>query len=337
MERVEIEPRSLSQIAHFAYKPALNHSPRAHIRPIASTTSKPPPIRPSAPPATLTLEAHMQNRKSKLLQLVHERLTETETAKRTQSRRTAPTKTQSNRQNATHSTGPKTDEGKAKVSANALKTGFFAHVERLNPHDSPAYQDAVDDLRLGLNPDGPVEEQLIRELAMLRARLMRLEAAEYALICSGIEQDPGDAREVAAAYLNNAAALAHLQKAEVHLRRAYNRTWDRLERMQKERHKLPLDQALKQSQVWLKYYSQKGNGDLAERTGPGETASNLSSVVRDKGVGAIRTNRPELIPQRHPAIDEKGNLIKLQPGDPMCRSKDDGFDVNTNDSSGDAC
>ena len=233
----------------------------------------------------------MQNRKSKLLQLVHERLTETETAKRTQSRRTAPTKTQSNRQNATHSTGPKTDEGKAKVSANALKTGFFAHVERLNPHDSPAYQDAVDDLRLGLNPDGPVEEQLIRELGMFRARLLRLEAAEYALICSAIEQDPSDAREIAAAYLNNATALEHLQKAEVHLRRAYNRTWDRLERMQKERHKMPLDQALKQTQI---YATQE----------------------------AIRTNRPELIPQRHPAIDEKGNLIKLHPGDPMYRPEE---------------
>ena len=42
-----------------------------------------------------------------------------------------------------------------------------------------------------------------------------------------METNTGDAREVAAAYLTNTEALDRLQKAEVHLRRAYNRTWDR--------------------------------------------------------------------------------------------------------------
>ena len=241
--------------------------------------------------------------KSSLLNLIDEKLAERknlgEENKKQKKKRPTTTKSASNRENAQHSTGPKTAEGKAKVSANALKTGYFANVERLNPHDSPAYQSTVEDLRMGLQPDGPVEEQLIRELAMFRARLLRLEAAEYALICSEMETNTGDAREVAAAYLNNAAALEHLQKAEVHLRRAYNRTWDRLERMQKERRKMPLDQALKQTQI---YATQE----------------------------AIRTNRPELIPQRHPAIDEKGNLIKLHPGDPMYRPKE--HDTDDNDS-----
>jgi hypothetical protein len=159
-------------------------------------------------------------------------------------------KAESNRANGQHSTGPKTAEGKAKVSANALKTGFFASVDRLNPADSPAYQDAVEDMRMGLHPDGPVEEQLIRELAMFTTRLRRLEAAEYALICAGIETNPHDAREVATSFVNNAEAVERLHKAEIHLRRAYNRTWDRLERIQKERLKMPLDEALKQSQIW---------------------------------------------------------------------------------------
>jgi hypothetical protein len=196
-------------------------------------------------------------------------------------------KAESNRANSQNSTGPKTPEGKAKVSANALKTGFFANVDRLNPQDSPAYLDAVEDMRMGLHPDGPVEEQLIRELAMFRARLLRLEATEYALLCADMETDTGDAREVAAAYLNNSDALEKLQKAEVHLRRA----WDRLERMQKERKKLPLNEALKQSQIWA-------------------TAQ------------AIRNNRPQDIPQRHPDIDEKGNLKKYPVGHPLYRPKE---------------
>jgi homoserine kinase len=69
---------------------------------------------------------------------------------------------------------------------------------------------------------------------MFRARLMRLESAEYALLFADMETNTGDGREIAAAYLNKAAALDKLQKAEVHLRRAYNRTWDRLERIFKD-------------------------------------------------------------------------------------------------------
>jgi hypothetical protein len=115
-------------------------------------------------------------RKAKLLQLITEKLAEA----KTKPKRTKPapsTRAEINRANAENATGPRTPEGKQRVSANALKTGFFANVDRLNPQDSPAYLDAVEDLRMGLHPDGPVEEMLIRELAMFRARLIRLEVA----------------------------------------------------------------------------------------------------------------------------------------------------------------
>ena len=149
---------------------------------------------------------------------------------------------------------------------------------------------------MGLQPDGPVEEQLIRELAMFTTRLQRLEAAEYALLAGNIEGDPPeltgesvvsdqqiDAREIAAAFQKCAADLEALHKIEVHLRRAYNRTWDRLEKIQKERHKLSLDESLKRSQIWLTYYAEKENlTNKVERTGPDETTSNPSSVVRDQ-------------------------------------------------------
>ena len=117
----------------------------------------------------------MQNRKSKLVQLIDTKLAEAKSARTTKTKRKpAPsTRAESNRKNGRNSTGPKTEEGKAKVSANALKTGFFANVEKLNPQDSPGYLDAVEDLRMGLHPDGPVEEQLIRELAHSEMRCAR--------------------------------------------------------------------------------------------------------------------------------------------------------------------
>jgi hypothetical protein len=61
--------------------------------------------------------------------------------------------------------------------------------------------------------------------------------------------------------------------------------------MQKERHKLSLDEMLKRTQVWL-------------------TAE------------AIRNNRPHLIPRRDPRIDEKGKLIKHEKGDPLYHPKE---------------
>ena len=184
----------------------------------------------------------MQDRKIKLLQLIEAKLAEAKSTKATKPKRTKPapsTRATINRANSEHSTGPKSPQGKATSSTNSLKHGFFAGTEKLNPADSTLNQDTYHDLRMGLQPDGPVEEHLIRELAMLSARLQRLEAAEYALLLGNIEADPSDCRELAVAFGRASTQLDQLHKAELHLRRAYNRTWDRLDRIQKDRHKLP--------------------------------------------------------------------------------------------------
>jgi hypothetical protein len=189
-----------------------------------------------------------------------------------------------NRRNAQHSTGPKTPEGKQQSSRNSLKHGYYADVEKLDPRDSPVYQQELYEFRQGLNPDGPVEEKLIRDLAMLTARIQRLEAAEYAFLAGNIDEDPADARALAEAFHRCGDDLDRLHRSEVFLRRAFNRTMDRLERMQKERHKMPLDQALKRSQIWLTYE-------------------------------ATRTNNPGLMPARSSLIDEKGNLYRMNDSD----------------------
>jgi hypothetical protein len=245
----------------------------------------------------------MQNRKQKLLQLINEKLAE---AKADKSKRTKPkpaTRAQINRANGAKSTGPKTAEGKAHASANSLKHGFFANTEKLNPADSTLYQETYADLRMGLQPDGPVEEHLIRELATLSARLQRLEAAEYALLLGNIEADPSDCRELALAFQKAATPLDQLHKAELHLRRAYNRTWDRLERMQKDRHKLPLDESLKRSERWLNYYHQKENPTAAEKN----PAKEGDSEARKQGlVPAINVSDPESGGNRAPKPPTSG-------------------------------
>jgi len=131
--------------------------------------------------------------------------------------------------------------------------------------------------------------------------------AEYALVLGNIEGEPPkpktkddgydldidqpDGREIAAAYKRAHDDIDFLRKIETYLQRAYNRSWDRLERMQRERHKLPLDEMLKRSHHRLT-------------------------------VEALRRNRPQDIPALHPDLDEKGKFKKHEKGDALYRPKD---------------
>jgi hypothetical protein len=251
------------------------------------------------------------SKRSELLNLIEEKLAEAQSNEGKQPlAKPSPkrhTRAEANKQNAKASTGPRTDEGKQTVSANSLKHGFYANVEHLHPNDSPLYQQLHADLRMGLEPDGPAEEHLIQELAMLSARLKRLEAMEYALAMANIEGPPAmidespndddvpptpqiDARDLTASYLTSLDQIERLSKIETHLRRAYNRTWDRLMRIQKARKQMPLDEALKQTQRWATYE-------------------------------ALRTNQPNRVPARDPRIDEKGKLIVYPKDHPLWRPK----------------
>jgi hypothetical protein len=146
-----------------------------------------------------------------------------------------PTRAEANRANSQHSTGPRTEAGKAAVSTNATKHGPTANLQRLDPRDGSAYQQHLADLSTGLAPVNSTEQFLLRDLAMLKARLDRVEAAEYAALISTMESEQN--QDEASAYLAAAPSLASLEKTERFLRRNYMQTWSRLERMQRERRK----------------------------------------------------------------------------------------------------
>ena len=159
-----------------------------------------------------------------------------------------------NRRNAQSSTGPVTPEGKAASSRNALKSGLDAESQFV-PGES-------------------------RE--------------DFAELQAQYEQDYAPAttqeRRLVDTLLRNEWLLRRYHRIEAHLRRAYNRTWDRLERMQRERHKMPLDEALKRTQIWL-------------------------------NAEARRNNRPQDIPARDPRIDGQGKLIVYPKDHPLWRPK----------------
>jgi hypothetical protein len=91
--------------------------------------------------------------------------------------RTSPRKAAAARANSRRSTGPKTPDGKAVSSLNALKHGFWSR-DLVNPKIDGAdlvadFQEFLDALLADLNPVGAMEELLVEEIAACAWRLRR--------------------------------------------------------------------------------------------------------------------------------------------------------------------
>ncbi len=79
-----------------------------------------------------------------------------------------------NRRNAQKSTGPRTDEGKAAVSQNALRHGLTASRDIISSESQDQFDLYRDQLLAELNPAGPVESMLAERIVALSWRLKRI-------------------------------------------------------------------------------------------------------------------------------------------------------------------
>ena len=91
-----------------------------------------------------------------------------------------------NQANALHSTGPKTQEGKAAVRFNPLRHGLLARDVVLPEEDADAFEDLWNQVRAALLPVGPIEEFLVDRVVNAMWRLRRLGRAETALFHSRV-------------------------------------------------------------------------------------------------------------------------------------------------------
>jgi len=87
-----------------------------------------------------------------------------------------------NRANAQHSTGPRTEEGKAKVSLNAVKTGLTGRTVLLSPEEAAPYQALLLEFETALQPVGVEERALVQSIVDCRWRLDRIPGLEMALL-----------------------------------------------------------------------------------------------------------------------------------------------------------
>ena len=104
---------------------------------------------------------------------------------------------EANRQNAQHSTGPQTPEGKAVVRFNALKHGLRARTTILPFENPDLFNQLYADLVADWNPQTRTEQLHVEQMAIHQWLLIRLTSFE---------------RSVYAGPMDGAAQMAHLER-----------------------------------------------------------------------------------------------------------------------------
>ncbi|WP_321472293.1 SEC-C domain-containing protein [uncultured Paludibaculum sp.] len=93
-----------------------------------------------------------------------------------------------NRANAQHSTGPRSEQGKARSAQNNLRYGFRSQSVLL-PGDDPAeYEELLDELTTHFDVQDLSDQRFVREMADAEWRLRRVRAHQEVLLTAKIEE-----------------------------------------------------------------------------------------------------------------------------------------------------
>ena len=152
-----------------------------------------------------------------------------------------------NQDNAQHSTGPKTDEGKAKSSLNSTKHGLTSK-QIVIPGEDPAEYDAHrTDLIRDLKPANSIESDLVEELAANSWRLKRAHRIETAILTQIAKNSPDPDAAIAKSFLERPKELDRLVRYMTSIERAYWRVFNKLAEVQKARRQQERQAAIEQS------------------------------------------------------------------------------------------
>jgi hypothetical protein len=134
---------------------------------------------------------------------------------------------EANRRNALKSTGPRTPEGKAASSLNALRHGLRARAVVLPGENREEFQLLCDDLEAEWQPQSRTEQFYIEQMAVSQWKLRRMEIGEVGLLVQKFGAK------------NQFPLLDRLWQAESRLERSFSRAQRELERLQKARREKP--------------------------------------------------------------------------------------------------
>jgi hypothetical protein len=145
-------------------------------------------------------------------------------------------RTETNKANAQHSTGPKTPEGKQRSSLNALRHGLTGQIVVMPHEDLAAYQRHVKALNDEYNPQGHTEALLVQAIADATWRLNRVASTEATLQAVAGANQPDPVQEaIAASTASQSKGMSSLSIHGERLSRQFERSLKQLRELQKIR------------------------------------------------------------------------------------------------------
>lgn len=186
------------------------------------------------------------------------------------------TRAEVNRQNALHSTGPRTPEGKLASSRNAFQHGLYSK-QLVLPGEDPAELDALrQDLRREHQPANTTEEILVNELAEHYWRLRRMRKMEARIMGTGTLDE----------LERGLRLLPIIQRTMASAERGFHKALTALRQLQKQRGFVPQTQELPTQSV-----SQKPLETAYPEQTPGFVSQNDSPTPP---TAAFPSNQPYL-------------------------------------------
>jgi len=142
----------------------------------------------------------------------------------------------SNRLNAQKSSGPRTQEGKAVSSRNALKHALYARLEALPGEDQAEFRLLLDEFERDWQPVGFQEQQLVEAIALCTLQVRRGLEVEFQLFASGARGcDVEEPLKLAMAFQNASTMLDRITRQTTTAERRRSRAIDRLVALQRGR------------------------------------------------------------------------------------------------------
>ena len=187
---------------------------------------------------------------------------------------------EANRRNAQKSTGPRSIDGRARSSMNALRHGITGQVSIMTVEDRGAHDKFVQELIESLRPEGAVELQFASVIAEDFWRLQRIRAVENDMFALGNFSEAADidvdhpeihaSLTRAQTFLDRSKDFERLTLYEQRINRAIEKNRRQLEELQAERKRLR-EQALEQA--CLLHHASAGE-EQAQDEPPAEVSNN---------------------------------------------------------------
>jgi len=145
---------------------------------------------------------------------------------------------EANRQNAQLCTGPRTEEGKARSSQNALKTGLHSKSELLVTESREALDELIADFHTRFPPATPEERSLVDALIRYEWLSRRYMAADTAVWNYWLRDDKN--KDTGVAFLRYSAELARAGRYFTTARKGFSTTLKELQALQEKRKSEPI-------------------------------------------------------------------------------------------------